>query len=236
MALAIDGHVTGSWVSGSSFTVTGLTTANAGDVIVALIATKSSSLVTVSSLSTPGVVWNGATRKKLTWSSTDDLELWYGTAIGTLSSVTTTINLSGTPSAQARASVFGVSGADTSTITDSNASLPATNTGSSSVPTVTGVSTSNAKDMIIAGMALAGATTETAGTGFTLIDALNASGLSIATEQEVVSATQSSVSVAFGTSVTTWAMIVDAIKASTITNIPNQIINNNQAVARAANW
>lgn len=218
MALAVDGHVLGNWSSGTSFTAPGLTTANAGDVIVGCVVTGSTSLVKVSSLSTPGVVWNSTPRKQLTWNTTFSIEIWHGVAAAALSSVTTTVNLTGTPSSAARASVFGVSGANTGSISDPNASLPATATGAASAPTTTGVSTSNANDMIIAVTGHDNKGAETAGSGFTLIDSgfSSTTNPGCSTEDKVVSATQSSISVAFGTATGTgqqWAMVVDAIQA-----------------------
>lgn len=215
MALALDGHATGSWSSGTTITAT-LTTTNTNDVIVAVVGTVGNVTITVTSISATGVTWNGSARKTLAFSSHGDLEIWYGTAAANLSAVTITVNLSGSTLSAGNVNVFGVSGANTGSISDANASLPATGTGASgTAPTVTGVSTSNANDMIIGGCGIAGNTTETAGTNFTLIDGAGHNNESTANEYQVVSATQSSISVAFGTAAVggNWGMIVDAIKA-----------------------
>lgn len=219
-AFGLDGHVTGTWSSGTSFATSALTTANAGDVIVAFVMGRKVGGVAVTSLSTTGVVWQGTARKTVSFNAgLGDLELWYGVASATLTAQATTINLNGTPLI-ALASVFGVSGANTSSISDSNVSLPATATGSSSVPTTSSVSTSNANDIIIAGVGELSNTTQGAGTGFTLIDAFTGAGTTgIGSEYQVVSSTQSSISVKFTLSSTNWAMIVDAIQqASTVTH------------------
>lgn len=215
MALALDGHTTGTWASGTQFSVTGLTTTSSPDVIVAFIVSQASTAIHVTSLTTTGVTWQGAARKT-TASTSTTYELWYGTAASTLSNQTTAVNLSGTPGvAGANAIVFGVSGANTAAINDSNASLPASNTGASGVAISTsGVSTSNANDMIIAGGTQAAAITETAGSGYTLINNISASESNFA-QFQVFSATQSSISVSFGTNATaSWRMIVDAIQAA----------------------
>lgn len=214
MALALDGHALGAWSSGSSFTVT-LTTTSANDVIGMGVWIQSNALVTVSSISSTNTTgWTK--RKQLTVNSIESTEFWVGTASAALTSEVITVHLSGTPggSGAREANAFGVSGANTGSISDPNISLPATNTGNGSTPSVSGVSTSNANDFIICIVGADGTTTQTAGANFTLIDAFASSG-TLATQDEIVSSTQSSIAPAFGTSqIGHWGMIVDAIQAA----------------------
>lgn len=213
--LALDGQRTGTWLSGASFTVTSLTTSLKPDVIAAYIAIRNTSLVTVTSISAPGTTgW--AQRKQQTFNSTNDFELWYGTAANPLGAVTVTINLSATPQA-ALASVFGISGANTSVITDPNASLPARAFSSAAAtPFVTSVSTSFGNDMIHAGTACAvnsGVTQTASGAGFVLVNSATIANMSIAAEYDVVNVTQSATTVGFGQNCAApWVIFADAVE------------------------
>jgi hypothetical protein len=121
--------------------------------------------------------------------------------------------------------VFGISGADTSTIFDSHSGLPCTgnNGGAQSTPGSCTLSTSNANDIIIGlSSAYSGSITGcTPGTGFTAINTGNCAPGSVDGdgmgwgEYEIFSSTQTSlsVSVAFGGN-THWAFIGDAIMAA----------------------
>lgn len=214
MSLALDGHATGSATSGTTVTAS-LTTTQPGDIIVVGVTLSSAtSGMKVSSISGTGIN-NFAVRKALALSGTGkDVELWYGYAPLALSSVTITVTANHTIAAAAL-SVFGVSGGYYTVPGDPNSSIPATATGSSSgTATVSGVSTSNANDMLIGVVGIEAATTETAGSGFTLIDSKTSTSLAVATQYEIVSATQSSISVAFGTTTGgAWGIIADAIEA-----------------------
>jgi hypothetical protein len=95
--------------------------------------------------------------------------------------------------------VFGISGASTSNPFDSNVVLPVTTKGdwSSVTPSVTGVSTSNANDMLIGIEADDGGSAQVAqGSGYTLILQV-ADSQSQTSEYKIVSAIQSSVTVPF---------------------------------------
>lgn len=215
--LALDGHNSGQSQTSANPSAT-LTTTSTNDVIVAFVfISGSASGFSVNSMSGTGISWQGSARSKLTGfqGGINDLELWYGTASGTLSTVSITANLSGGTITRSRLNVFGLSGANTGSISDPNASLPKTGSGAaSSTPSLSGISTSNANDVIIAGTGTAFATIQTGGSGFTLIDSNSASGAALADEYQIVSSTQSSISAAFGTSDTAvWGMIVDAVQA-----------------------
>jgi hypothetical protein len=155
-------------------------------------------------------------------STTNNVTEWYAVASNTLTAATITCNLSA--STNFGCNVFGISDSNTASPFDSNAALPAKNTGTtSSKPTVSTVSTSNANDMLIGLTEDKGSTTQTGGTcagsSCTLIQS-TAGAPVVATEKLVVASTQSSQSVAFGTltgSGNSWAMIVDAVKQAYVT-------------------
>jgi hypothetical protein len=113
---------------------------------------------------------------------------------------------------------FGITGAAASPF-DTHTGLPylAHNTGSSA-PTMTGVSTSNANDMILAFEGHLSSTTDTvgtlAGTAFSAPPGFlnNANGEGCNAEYQIVSSTLSSATATFGTSESNWVMIVDAVQ------------------------
>jgi hypothetical protein len=110
---------------------------------------------------------------------------------------------------------FGITGANTATPFDTNYLLPATNSQNYfSAPTVYGVSTSNANDMILAFEGQTSSTTQTAGPSFTAPPTLlhNVNNLGNNVEYEIVTSTQSYITVSFGTSVSSWIMAVDAVQ------------------------
>jgi hypothetical protein len=111
--------------------------------------------------------------------------------------------------------VFGITGANTASPFDSNGALPktASNTGSST-PTVTGVSTSNANDMLLAFEGQLSSTAQTANSPFQSIASLlrNSNGEGCNVQYEIVTQTQTNINVQFGQSVSNWVMIVDAVQ------------------------
>ncbi len=227
-ALTIDGSPTAQFSTTNSGTIT-LTTTNSNDVIVLLVGNEDATnavIRTVSTVTASGLTFVQRSSKTLGAPSYQDTEVWWAIASSPLSAVVITVTLSGSTD-DAAMNAFGVSGANTASPWDSNAALPATTTGTAgTTPSVSGVSTSNAKDMILgfqgngngAGNA---ATVETPGSGFTLISNIDNEGavnaIDTAAEDEVVSTTQSSITVAFGTSTSVtddWMMIGDAIQAN----------------------
>ena len=222
-APALDGSQTGAWTTGSSFTITPLTTTSTNRVVVLSIETYlSGSSITVSSASdTGGVTWQASARKSFV-SCTGTQESthieWYGVAASKLTADTITINLSGTPTA-ASGIAFGISGADTTTPFDPAAGLPATAvsacSGGNTAPTVTGVSTVADTDLVFSLFGAYTSVTETAGTigGTTanLILAVAGTGISNAAEYVTATSTLSSVSCTFGGSTKFWNIFCDAI-------------------------
>ena len=221
--LAIDGNAGGLWSSGTSFTITATTT-NPNDVIVLWIVTRlSGSSITVTSISDSqaGVTWQSSARLSYVACSGAQLTTqteWYGIAALTLTSDVITVNLSGTPTSASGAE-FGVRGANTASPFDTNVNVPksaiSTCTATGAAPTVSAVSTTNPNDFVFALYGGFTSTTETAGviagTTATLVRTQNGLGRSYAVEYRIVSAAQSSVSCAFGTSTTFWGIVCDAI-------------------------
>jgi flagellin-like protein len=109
---------------------------------------------------------------------------------------------------------FAISGANTATPFDTHAGLPYSATGTSnSVPSISGVATTNQYDMIIGLTGSRATTTQTAGTNYNLIESVTSTAGSAAAEYQIVSTAQTSATVSFGTSTTsTWAIIADAIQ------------------------
>jgi flagellin-like protein len=216
-----------------------LTTASTNDVFVVELATENAptgptrtvSTVTCTS-SCPTGLTSFAKRSSNAIGTPKfyDAEVWWATATAAASSMVITVTLSGATAGDASILVFGVSGANTGSPWDPNvATLPAyaQSASGATTPTVSPATTNNAADMILGFSGILDPTTnapptETAGTGLTLIttqsDGGTAAGRSeAAAEYNVVSATQSSISVAFGTAVSAtngWIMIGDAIQAA----------------------
>ncbi len=222
-SLALDGSATGTWSSGSSFTITATTT-KTNDVIVLWIVTYlSSSSVTISSISDSlgQVSWQGSARtSNIECSGTQETTQteWYGIATGTITSDVITINLSGTPTA-ASGEEFAITGANTGSPFDPNSNVPKTAssscTSTSAAPSVSGISTNSPNDFVVAFFGGYTSVTQTvgaiAGTTATKIKSVAGTGDSIEAEYRIVSATQSGVSCAFGSSTTYWGIECDAI-------------------------
>lgn len=184
MALALDGSVHKNVVGPASTTVT-LSTSNAGDVIVAFITINLANVASISSANTTG--W---TARKVQGTGTGSfIEEWRGVAASALSSEVITLSF-GVGVGFTTIDVFGISGADTTTIYDSNAALPdGGTTGNRSI------TTTNANDILIAGYRFGSTANPTQGTGWTKISGADFQ----LTEYLIVSATQSGTAAAIGT-------------------------------------
>ncbi len=199
-----------------------LTTSETNDVII-LTSYETSSSIHITGISDgAGLTWHD--RKTLSNSGQGGTtEEWYAIAVNPLSSDTITVTYSSS-STTAGLTVFGIAGANIASPFDSNLASPVTNTGSSSSPSVS-ITTKNAPDIIIGIASCLGTTghggnnpTITVGTGFT--QAAGASATQCASdyaipEYEIVSSTQSGLSVPFSLSSSqSWSIISDAIVAA----------------------
>ena len=217
----LDGTSEGTWSSGSSFTLS-VSTTKTNDVVVLWIVTYlSGGSIPVSGVSDSlgKIVWQAAARttyQSCTHKEETTQTEWYGTASSSITSDVVTISLSGTPSA-ASAEELAVSGASIASPFDPNTAVPASFPCSpgSSVPSVSGLSTSDSSDFVFALYGGYTSTTETtglvAGTSGTLLQTYANTGDSLAGEYALASAPQNSQSCAFGTTSQYWGMVCDAI-------------------------
>jgi hypothetical protein len=187
VSLALDGtaHFESTNLGGASCTLS-LTTKNANDVIVAAVMANGA---TVSSISSTHLNFVLRKREQAADGLSDYLELWHAVGSVALSSESITVKLSGNVT-YCTVDVFGISGANTSTIFDSNSSLPAA-VQSGDVK----LSTSNAHDFILGAYRMGHTPTPTAGAGWTRISGSNYQLV----QYQIVTATQSNLDVAIGT-------------------------------------
>ncbi|MGA3060664.1 MAG: hypothetical protein ABSD92_09880 [Candidatus Bathyarchaeia archaeon] len=184
----------------------------ANDVIIVLGSGQSSSNTVTGVTDNLGTHLSWALRVRNENTGQERISEWWAPFTAGGSIIITVTFSSGDSSNGLSAVAFAISGANTTSPFDTNSGLPYHATGSSSVPSVTGVSTTNKNDMIIGLQGSRAATTETAETGYTLINSVTSTAGSGAAEDQVVTSALSSATVSFGTSTTSWAMIVDAVK------------------------
>src|SRR5467141_2028540 len=214
-----------NWVSGTTFTVAGLSTNNAADTIIAIIS-NNGLVITVTGISTPGITWDGSARTTLAPASCAMTATeWIGHTTTTLSSVTTTITLSSTPTG-ASAQIAAFSGSEdpsgTFNPSDKAAGFASTNsqcTGGGSAPTGTSVTTLNANDMVVGFVVSSAGYTATAGTGYTLLGTATSAacgtgpGCSLGMEDQSATAT-AAFNCAFTAQVNRWIVICDALQSA----------------------
>lgn len=217
--LAIDGVATiCSSASGANHTCnTTVTTSNTNDVI---IVQESMLVLSVSYCQLPTAI--GVTfhlRQTTTASGTVFDSCEYYTTWSSSGSLTVTCSWNN-PSSGATSScaVFGISGADTSTIFDSNTNAKCTAGNNNAGPATCNVSTSNANDMIIGLGAGNTVITYTHGTGFSLIQA-SCTNVLVCDQEQVVSSTQTNLAVSMTLSASEfWTMLGDSIIAVAATS------------------
>src|SRR6266566_4953449 len=215
---------TGSWVSGTTYTVTSFSTTSAVDTIFA-ITTVNGLTITESKPSTPGVTWDAAARATLAPAGClASMTEWVGHTTGTLSAVTTTITLSGTPTGSST-EIIAFNGAEdpSGAFSPSDKAAGFSNSGSqctssASTPVATSTTTLNANDMIIGFFGDQNSMTETAGAGFTLdltvaTGCATGPGCSLAIEHNSVTATEAD-TCPFGATDNRWLVLCDAIQSA----------------------
>lgn len=185
MALALDGTAHANSTTFTSVTAT-LTTANANDLIIAIVTSNpaTGNVVSIASAHTTG--W---TLRKKQAVAGGNIEEWVGKASSALTSEVITFTM-GASITFTTIDVFGVSGADTTIIWDSNGALPDFGTN-----TLRSITTSNTNDFLIGAYRFGGTATPTQGAGWTKISGANFQLV----EYQIVSATQSGLSVTIGT-------------------------------------
>lgn len=208
---AVDGTNT---AGGSGVSTVALTTTQSNDVIIVTVGGANTGTagagVTVSGCS---LSW---TQKSFSNDGTSgrEVQLWYAIAATPLSACTITATANGSWTLTG-ITAMGISGANTSTPFDPNGASSGTATGVTSNPTVSGISTSNANDILIGGVVAGGSGPPTAGAGFTQLWNSSAVTPVLASEYEVVSATQSGISLTFGGlngAGVVWAMLAAAVQ------------------------
>ena len=196
-----------------------LTTTQPNDLII-LIITQDSTSHTFTPSDTYGLTWNHrSTSVPLKEGNSEQVDEWWAIASSPLSSDTISLGESGKSAHDTVAIAIAISGANPTNPFDSHIGLPYTNTGTSTTttPSVTGVTTSNANDLILGITGYTGTSTNiTAATGYTLVTSQTYSTSQQwgAAEYKIVTATQSSATVTWGNNPgsNNWAMIVDAVQ------------------------
>jgi hypothetical protein len=141
---------------------------------------------------------------------------YYSITTGAVASDTVTVNAGSTHRYSGQ--MFGLFGVITSTPYDTSGGLPYKNSGANTVPTVTGITTVNPTDIIIAIEGQTGSTAQgvgsIGGTAATSVNFFTANTLQANAELVSVSSIQSGISATFSSapgSGNTWIMMVDAI-------------------------
>jgi hypothetical protein len=212
-AFGLDAVATASQTGGGDVTVT-LTTLAAKDVIIVMFGSDNPDYTVSSVTDNQGLSYTHRSASLPAINTGQELvDEYWAVSSSAIASDTITVHVSGSGGNPNFVVVaFAISGANTNSPFDVNAGLPYIATGSNSVPSVAGISTSYANDIIIGLEGHTGGTLETPGSGYLLITSANDEVGSA--EFKTLSATLSSATVSFGTSVTAkWAIIADAIKA-----------------------
>src|SRR3989441_10792424 len=193
---------TGTWSSGSTFTITGLTTSGTSDVIILLVVTNPQS-ITVSTSTPPsassGITFQATPRQTYTPTNcAARMEEWIGTTSAALSSVTTTITLAGGTPTAVSGQIIAYTGAKepTGTVvnwafdqasgfgTSSDQNSKCSGGGPNTPQLTTGGTTLNANDLVLGLFGSENSITETGGGApFNLRATLAATGDSNAKEE-----------------------------------------------------
>src|SRR3989475_6803618 len=222
---------TGTWSSGSTFTITGLTTSGTSDVIILLVVTNPQS-ITVSTSTPPsasGIAFQATPRQTYTPSNcAARMEEWIGTTSVALSSVTTTITLAGGTPTAVSGQIIAYTGAKepTSSVvnwafdqasgfgTSSDQNSKCSGGGPNTPQLTTGVTTINANDLVVGLFGSESSITETGGGApFNLRATVAATGASNAIEDGGTSGTGSQ-TCPFGSNFNRWLVICDALQSA----------------------
>ena len=197
----------------------GLTTAQNNDIIIVFI--------TITTVIRHGGFVNISDTANLSWNSRvtglkgpnliTDVEMWYAISSTPLSSdiISVTLGVGAGNSAQASMIIFAISGSNYNNPFDSNLSLPAHNSNSSSGTSSVTISTSNANDTLLGlvGMASQANNITVVSSGFTEI-VNDQAGPSTDSEYKAINSTQTNLNLTCTLANTDeWVMIGDAIQA-----------------------
>jgi hypothetical protein len=230
MSIALDGTPVSGIISGAAATtvVSGaLTTTGSSDVVIALVGVNnaSNSQVTVSSVAGAGLTWTKRAGQFFLDSGNFDYidyELWYATTTSPITAQAITATLTAA-SVGGVIQVFAVSGANTSTPFDPASTSFKTNQTTTTDTPQTTITTTNANDFIFAAI-FDGSGTPTSWTtqaSFTTLGNVNgfagSPNFTQAHEQaeyQIVSATQSGLTIGFSDASDTYVLFADAIQAA----------------------
>jgi hypothetical protein len=208
MALSLDGSAHSNAVA-SVATVT-LTTSNSDNVIMLQVATNQGPVTSVTS---SGLTWSFIAADGT--SSISQLEFWYAIASSPLSSHVITVNNTGNGFTTIDA--FGVSGVDTSSPFDADASTPATNSSNADLL----ISTDTADTFIISGYRMSNTASPSQGAGWIKI-----SGANYALSQyQIVSSTQTNLAATIASGSRNGGVALALVKASAGGSIIPQIMH-----------
>lgn len=210
--IQVDSSVNGNTQLANTAITVALTNTNGNDVIIVCASIHGSGSAISSITASPALTFTKYAAYSGPSSTNPFLETWYAVTGATAFSGNITI----TPNSSEKLMsvvVFSISNANTSTPFDNNSSLPAEATGSAAGNmTVSGISTSNANDMIIAFNGTVASPTITFPTGYTAIQP----GLTKETDNvgyKIVTSTQTNISVTFQqNTANNWNMMVFAIQ------------------------
>lgn len=214
------GAFTGTYSSGTTFTITGFKTTSPNDVVLVLITSVNQPVSSVTD-SASAISWQGSARRSYsTCTNMYDTE-WYGIASSAISSSDTiTIHYSTGPT-YAAAEAFGVSGSNTAAPFDPDSHVPSYTADASScaalaTPSTTLVSTSNAHDLIVANyFEYSNAYYDSAGSGFTELSQAAENGAELWPEYKSVSVVQSNLACAYTGTMKYWLAFCDALVSAT---------------------
>lgn len=179
--LALEGTPVHNSTTATSMDIGPFTTTKAALIVIVVLGNIGPN--TISSITGGGLTWALRTN-----SPVSDIEIWTAPAASVLSGVTFTITPTG--NSFMTADLFAISGYNTGSPYDGNASIPA----NSSTDPIT-ISTDNAFDFIIGGFRFGVTASPTQGAGWTKISGANFT----LTEYKIVSTAQSNLSVSVGT-------------------------------------
>lgn len=226
-AKSLDGSASTQASSVSSSTVT-LSTTKTNDILVLQItaegatgaALSASSVTSTSSLTwhPRGQVQAGPATMQGGANNYLDIETWWALAPSPLTNEVVTVNMSHSIDDMTLI-VFGVNGCNTSSPWDTNVSLPAYqnngSNGTASAPTVSGVSTTSTAPLMLGCLGSVNPASPSPPSGWTNIQTKNNGGGSLfcysRADYDLLSSAQSSVTFTWGSSVSYFCLIVDAL-------------------------
>ena len=213
----IQGPATGTWSSGSSFTVSLSWTPGNGNQLMLIVSTmnNSTTIITVSSVSQTGVTWTFQKSGSYSGSYSKDAEIWFG-VVGSNPGTNVTVNLSSTPGSGAAGVACEYTGLLTSGMLDKTASNYSSSQVSSGNTGTTATTTQNSELWV--GAIGGGYSTETYSSptnGFTIVQG---SGWACYLEK-IVSATGTANAGASFSPNQAYAACIATFIASPVTNI-----------------